>query len=62
MSRGDDFAQVAKTSAFKVYFFVVSIVLMMMVFKYVLPLSKSLKYMEENKKKKKMELLKFKQV
>lgn len=62
MSRGDDFVQVAKTSAFKVYFFVVSIVLMMMVFKYVLPLSKSLKYMEENKKKKKMELLKFKQV
>lgn len=61
MSRGDDFVQVAKTSAFKVYFFVVSIVLMMMVFKYVLPLSKSLKYMEENKKKK-MELLKFKQV
>lgn len=53
MSRGDDFVQVAKTSAFKVYFFVVSIVLMMMVFKYVLPLSKSLKYMEENKKKKK---------
>lgn len=52
MSRGDDFVQVAKTSAFKVYFFVVSIVLMMMVFKYVLPLSKSLKYMEENKKKK----------
>lgn len=61
MSRGDDFVQVAKTSAFKVYFFVVSIVLMMIVFKYVLPLSKSLKYMEENKKKK-MELLKFKQV
>ena len=52
MSRGDDFVQVAKTSAFKVYFFVVSIVLMMMVFKYVLPLSKSLKYMEEKKKKK----------
>ena len=52
MSRGDDFVQVAKTSAFKVYFFVVSIVLMMMVFKYVLPLSKSLKYMEENNKKK----------